>query len=358
MDRSLFDVILYTCKNTEIPPKPSRNAERIMFILIDFMGIIEICLIPLVISNIPVKMGVQKLVSKFNILNMGELISVNVLKIPLVFSIDMMLEKMIINPPIIRIVFVLLVMLSDRILPRFDIVILSVLDVLGFFIEFFDSWLDLLKSLFLLFVSVCCVFVCFLVLVSELFLLPQKRNSIPTLIHPNMCVIKSKTPICVFPNILIPTVPIINRGPELFVKLNSLSHSGLEQIFLFLNSVAILAPTGYPLINPIIKQKAPLPDILNNGFIILFSSLPKNDIIEVCSNSSVATKNGNRDGTTEVAHNVSPVFIAGRLFFENSRRHIANIRKMIAKRFLLIFNTKKWHFENILSPSNVYALKC
>ena len=142
----------------------------------------------------------------------------------------------------------------------------------------------------MLFVIAFVVFVCFLVLVLELFLLPQKRNSIPTLIHPNMCVIKSKIPICVFPNILIPTVPIINRGPELFVKLNSLSHSGLEQIFLFLNSVAILAPTGYPLINPIIKQKAPLPDILNKGFIILFSSLPRNDIIEVCSNSSVATK--------------------------------------------------------------------
>lgn len=134
MDRSLLDVILYTCKKTEIPPKPSRNAERIIFMLIVFIGIIEICLIPLVISSIPVRMGVQKFVSRFSSLNIGELIRVNVLKIPLVFSIDIMLEKMMINPPIIRIVFVLLVMLSDRIFPKFDIVMLSVLDILGVFI--------------------------------------------------------------------------------------------------------------------------------------------------------------------------------------------------------------------------------
>ena len=102
--------------------------------LIVFIGIIEICLIPLVISSIPVRMGVQKFVSRFSSLNIGELIRVNVLKIPLVFSIDIMLEKMMINPPIIRIVFVLLVMLSDRIFPKFDIVMLSVLDILGVFI--------------------------------------------------------------------------------------------------------------------------------------------------------------------------------------------------------------------------------
>ena len=144
-----------------------------------------------------------------------------------------------------------------------------------------------------------------------------------------------------FPNILIPTVPTINRGPELFVKLNNLSHSVLEHIFCFLNWVAILAPTGYPLINPIIKQKEPLPEILKIGFINLFNLFSRNGIRDVCIRSSVATKNGNSEGTTEVAHRVNPFFIAGRLLPENSNRHIANNKKMIAKKFLFIFKTKK-----------------
>ena len=100
----------------------------------------------------------------------------------------------------------------------------------------------------------------------------------PTQILAKICVIKRSRPIKVFPNMLIPTVPIINKGPELFVKLSNLSHSVFEHIFLVLNSLAIFAPTGYPLISPIIKPKAPQPDILNKGLIILFKSLPKKGI--------------------------------------------------------------------------------
>ena len=36
----------------------------------------------------------------------------------------------------------------------------------------------------------------------------------------------------------------------------------------------------------------------------------------VCSKSSVATKNGNKDGTTEVAHKIRPFFTAVKLFLE------------------------------------------
>ena len=56
--------------------------------------------------------------------------------------------------------------------------------------------------------------------------------------------ISNNKPIVEFPNILIPTVPTINKGPELFVKLKSLSHSSLEQILFTLKSHAIFAPTG------------------------------------------------------------------------------------------------------------------
>lgn len=71
-----------------------------------------------------------------------------------------------------------------------------------------------------------------------------------------------------------PTLPIINRGPELFVKLNNLSHSSFEQILFFLKLQAILAPTGYPLIIPIINANAPSPLTLNKGFIKLFNKFP------------------------------------------------------------------------------------
>ena len=41
----------------------------------------------------------------------------------------------------------------------------------------------------------------------------------------------------------------------------------------------------------------------------------------MCINNSVATKNGNNEGTTEVAHKLSPDFTAGKFELENIRRH-------------------------------------
>ena len=137
----------------------------------------------------------------------------------------------------------------------------------------------------------------------------------------------------------MPTVPIIKRGPELFVKLRSLSHSSLEQILLFLKLLAILAPIGYPLIIPIIKANAPSPRTLNNGFIYLFRILPKMFTIFVCIKSSVETKKGKREGTTDVAHKVSPDFTAGRLDLEKISKHRVKPKKIIGKIFLFNFTT-------------------
>ena len=97
--------------------------------------------------------------------------------------------------------------------------------------------------------------------------------------------------------------------------------------------------------------------MLKIGFINLFNNLPRKGIRDVCSNNSVATKNGKSEGTTDVAHNVRPFFIAGKLLLEKSNKHIANIKNIMAKKFLLIFNTKKWHFENIISP-DIFLCKC
>ena len=57
----------------------------------------------------------------------------------------------------------------------------------------------------------------------------------------------------------------------------------------------------------------------------------------VCSKSSVATKNGNKDGTTEVAHKIRPFFTAVKLFLENNKSETAKIRKTNAKKFLFNF---------------------
>jgi len=160
---------------------------------------------------------------------------------------------------------------------------------------------------------------------------------IPTVIHARICVIKSKTPIAVFLNIRTPTVPIIKRGPELFVKLSNLSHSSLVQILLILKFEAIFAPIGYPLIMPIIKAKEPSPRILKSGFIYGFNIFPNQLMILVCINNSVATKNGNNEGTTEFAHNDRPDLTAGRLVFEKNSKQNVKSKNINVKKFLFIF---------------------
>lgn len=59
----------------------------------------------------------------------------------------------------------------------------------------------------------------------------------------------------------------------------------------------------------------------------------------VCINNSVATKNGNNEGTTEVAHKLSPDFTAGKLALENTRRPRVKHKKIIGKKFLRNFKT-------------------
>lgn len=108
---------------------------------------------------------------------------------------------------------------------------------------------------------------------------------------------------------------------ELFVKLSNLSHSSLGRIFFFLKSHAIFAPVGYPLINPIIKANAPSPPTLNIGLINFLKIFPIMYGILVLESSSVATKNGNKDGTIEVAHKVRPDFVEDIFDVANNIKH-------------------------------------
>lgn len=72
----------------------------------------------------------------------------------------------------------------------------------------------------------------------------QNLNKTPTVKEASKWVTNKVRPIVVLPKREIPTVPIIKRGPELLVKVISLSASSLEQIPSFLKLVTILAPTG------------------------------------------------------------------------------------------------------------------
>ena len=296
-----------------MPPKPNKKAVSNIFIEIFLQITEEIVLIPFVISNKPVKNPCVKLVSKLKNVKIGLIKFAKMLRIPLVLNIDIILENNTTNPPIIRSVDMLFVILSDNISPKLYKLTVLELDVI----------LELSIIVFLV--------VSFL----EFFFQNLKIN--PTVIHPNKCVINNKIPIVVFLKSNIPTVPIINKGPELLVKLSNLSHSSLEQIFFSLNVDAILAPTGYPLIIPIIKAKEPSPLILNNGFINGLRKKPNIFIILVCIKSSVDTKNGKRDGTTEVAQSASPDFTAIKLAWEYIKRHKANVKNIIANEFRFIF---------------------
>lgn len=161
MDKSVFEVILSTCKRIEIPPKPNKNAVKIILRENFLQVILEIILIPLVISKNPLKRGEMKLVSILKKLNKGEKVIVAIFNKPLAFTIEMILEKITTNPPIKSIVEMLLVMLSANTSPKLEK-------------ETVDFLLELISLLFLDIKPL------------DILFLFQKRKTIPTEIHPNM----------------------------------------------------------------------------------------------------------------------------------------------------------------------------
>ena len=120
MDKSLLEVILSTCNKTEIPPKPSKN-EVINILIESFLqAILEILLIPLVISKNPVNSGsIKEGETCIKLKNGVAMISI-ICVIPLDFKIEIIEEKMTTNPPITKIDFILLTILSDKISPKLE----------------------------------------------------------------------------------------------------------------------------------------------------------------------------------------------------------------------------------------------
>lgn len=105
-----------------------------------------------------------------------------------------------------------------------------------------------------------------------------------------------------------PTEPKIKIGPELFVKAINLSASDLEQTLFSYKLQTTFAPTGYPLIIPIIIAIALSPGTLKTGFMNLFRNFPRIWMKLVLHNNSVAMKNGKSVGKTEFAHKNIPIF--------------------------------------------------
>ena len=59
----------------------------------------------------------------------------------------------------------------------------------------------------------------------------------------------------------------------------------------------------------------------------------------VCISSSVATKKGKREGTTEFAQRSNPDFTAGRLLWEKMSSPIVKVKNSIGNKFLFNFMT-------------------
>ena len=88
-----------------------------------------------------------------------------------------------------------------------------------------------------------------------------------------------------------------------------------------------------------IKAKAPSHRMLKHGFIKRFNKWPNKEMMLVCISNSVATKKGNREGTTELAHRAKLDLIAGRLLFEKMSKQKVNPKNNKGNKFLFSFIT-------------------
>ena len=104
IDKSVSEMILKTCSKTEIPPNPSKNADKIIFCDTLFIFIKAIKLTPFVSSKIPQSKGFANFVSKPRIFKKGESRSPICSKICNLSKIEIKTENITTNPPIRSIV--------------------------------------------------------------------------------------------------------------------------------------------------------------------------------------------------------------------------------------------------------------
>lgn len=119
MERSDFEIMLKTCNNTEIPPKPSINAHNTIFTEMLFVAIDVISEIPFVSSIIPDIIGLANEKPRLSNFKIGYNMYDTISNILLLFKIDIITENITTKPPIIIIVLLDSKMASERIEPKF-----------------------------------------------------------------------------------------------------------------------------------------------------------------------------------------------------------------------------------------------
>ena len=104
IDKSVCEIILKTCSKTEMPPKPSKNADKIIFCETLFIFTKAVKLTPFVSSKIPQSSGWAKFISKPKIFKKGESRIPTCSKICSLSKIEIKTENITTNPPIRSIV--------------------------------------------------------------------------------------------------------------------------------------------------------------------------------------------------------------------------------------------------------------
>lgn len=113
--------MLNTCKTTDIPPNPNKNAQSIILTEMAFTEIEAIILTPLVSSIIPLISPDENSGLIFIALKIGLINLHSKSKIPLLFIIDRITLKSTTKPPISTTVLVAFVILVPKIFPKLPI---------------------------------------------------------------------------------------------------------------------------------------------------------------------------------------------------------------------------------------------
>ena len=104
----------------------------------------------------------------------------------------------------------------------------------------------------------------------------------------------------------VPTVPIINRGPQLFEKQRVISASSFVNLWSVYSVFTTFAPIGYPAIRPVIKAKKLCPGRCQSFLVI--GELRAISFLRPSSGTRILMKiiNGSREGSTLLNQSNSP----------------------------------------------------
>jgi len=151
----------------------------------------------------------------------------------------------------------------------------------------------------------------------------MKRKIHPIISAEVICIMYKKTPVLTEEKNPAPTTPIINDGPQLLQKASARSASCFVHFLSVYKSDIILAPIGYPPINPKASAEEKVSFNVKTFLIIpwLFPVLFFNFISNFEMNI-----NGNKQGIIVCPQRESETFTDSAVSFGNNKRPAANKR--------------------------------